>query len=68
MKRKSVFEDYRPSKPAFRRSRTADWYGIALLFAIGVLMLGLTGLAWTIASVVHVLSDIAHAVRGWVRS
>lgn len=66
MKRKSVFEDYRPSNPAFRRRRSADWYLIALLFAVGVLMLGLTGLAWTIAAVVSAISDIAHAVRGWV--
>lgn len=66
MKRRLLSRDYRPDKPAFRRSRTADWYVIALLFAIGLLMLGLTGLAWTIAGVVHALGDIAHAVRGWV--
>lgn len=65
MKRRSLFEHYRPSKPDFRRRRSADWYVIAMLFAIGVVMLGLTGLAWTIAGIVHGILDVAHAVRGW---
>ena len=49
-----------------RNRRRADWYLIALLFAIGVATLGLTGLAWTIAGIVSWIGEIAHVVRAAV--